>query len=194
MTREHLARSTLCPGSSTSHHVSPSPSCLPSCLFLTVWISRCPLHRLSGLLISRALNLACSHVLGFLREKTNQDGRRKTAAVIHFLLSAVCSEPGGCTASCRNARSWGCSRVNLQSLRVNVVPVESGVGNTCADSLSQALYVISTEFCSCQPLAPDLFSHLCSFNFLILTKPHLLSLNLFISVVTIPISSLFLAS
>lgn len=61
-------------------------------------------------------------------------------------------------------------------------------------TLSQAFYVKPMEFCSCQPPALGLFSHLWSFNFFILTKSHLLSLNLFISVVTIPISNLFPAS
>lgn len=147
-----------------------------------------PLHRLPGLLVSRAFNLACSHVLGFLREKINRDGWRKTAAIICFF--AACSE---CRVHCRNARNWGTSRVNLQPPPGNVMPVERSMGNTCADS-PPSFSCETMGFCSCQPPAPGLFSHLWSFNFFILTKSHLLSLNLFLAVVAIPISNLFLAS
>lgn len=142
ITWEHLANGTLCPDGSTSHHISPSLSCLSSCLFLNLskYVDECmsypqPVQRLSGLLISRALNLACSHVLYFLREKINRDGWRKAAACVICFLSVVCSTTGWCGVSCRNGRNWDYSRDNLQPVWVKVVPVKRSIGNICVDPL-----------------------------------------------------------
>lgn len=94
-----------------------------------------PIQRLSGPLISKALNLACSHVLYFLREKINRDGWRKTTACVIRFLSVVCSTAGWCGVSCRNGRNWDYSRDNLQPAWVKVMPVKRSIANACVDPL-----------------------------------------------------------
>lgn len=119
----------------SSHHC---PAFLHACFLLKMNLYMSypqPIQRLSGPLISKALNLACSHVLYFLREKINRDGWRKTTACVIRFLSVVCSTAGWCGVSCRNGRNWHYSRDNLQPAWVKVMPVKRSIENACVDPL-----------------------------------------------------------